>query len=303
MPCPGVTASPGRFELGILEITKPLVLEGAKVSFKSPTANAWSASFVRHLKSGLERAPLEDPQRLMARVCHAAQAIFDSRSHALSDVPSLTVLGVCALILSAYRELVIQLGSSDKAYEAVERGFVQTYQAFIKNMCKPLLQGVNPSSQTLAEMNFRAWGKRMYKTGHTQVQGAHDVASGSDGSGYFHFFQEHGEPGLAQIVHAADQAWIEAAAAYDHSKIFQRRRTRSSSTDFCPFQFGPAARKRAEAGPDLILELLVNAPAEPVDVDPFEISSGAVRGSSLRERVEERCWALRRDRDRRQVRS
>jgi hypothetical protein len=254
---------------------------------------------MRYLRLELDKPPLEEPEQIMGRVGHAAQAIFDSGLYKLSDLPSHTVLGMCALILSSYRELAIQLGDSGQAYAAIERCFVLSYQAFIKNFCKPLLQAAGPSAQTLTDMNFRAWGKHMYPSGHAKGLGLHAFVWGIEESAYFHFFREHGEAGLAQIIHAADQAWIEASEAYDHAQFFQRRRTLTEDRDFCPFQFVSTVRKRAQAAPDLILELRVKTMAAQIDGDLFEIPSEAVRGDTLRERVEERSWAIAQDIDRR----
>jgi len=253
---------------------------------------------MRYLRVELDTLPLKESEQIMRQISHAAQTIFDSGLHKLSDVHSHTVLGMCALILSSYRELVVQFGDSDMAYAAIERCFVQTYQAFIKNFCKPLLQEAGPSSQTLTEMNFRAWGQHMYPSGHAKGQGVHALVWGIEESAYVHFFREHGEAGLSQIIHAADQAWIEASAAYDHAQFFQSSRARAKDADFSPFQFVSAARKRTQPEPDLILELRVNAADGPMDDDIFEFASGAVQGDTLRERVEQRSWTVHQDSDR-----
>lgn len=238
----------------------PLASYGAQMSFQSSTANAWSASFLRHLKVELDRISLADHRQLMERVCSAAQAMFNARYPALPDVPSYTVLAMCALILSAYRELVVQLGSPARAFDVTKRAFDQAYQAFIKNICKPLLLGSNHSLQTLANMNFRTWSDRMYKKDDARG-GAQAVTLGSDISGYHHFFLEQDEPGLAQIIQHADQAWIEAVAAYGQPQHMERRWPRSCDADFSPFHFAPNAKKNTQARPDVVLELEVNVPA------------------------------------------
>jgi hypothetical protein len=237
---------------------QPLAQQGAKVSFQSATANAWSTSFLRHLNAELAQASRQDHRQLMQRVCSAAQAMFDARRHTLPDLPSHTVLGMCALIVTAYRVLVVESDSTAKAFEMVERVFDQVYRAYVQNICKPLLRDSNHSPQTLARMNFRSWSERMYKGDSTTAQGAHCVALGSDLTGYHHFFREQGEPGLAHIIHAVDQAWIEAVAAYDEPPLREQRLTRARGTGFSPFHFAPKARVRMQARPDVILELQID---------------------------------------------
>lgn len=238
--------------------SQPLALSGVNVSFQSSMANAWGASFLRHLNAELDKAPAHDHHQRMQRVCNAAQAIFNARFHTLPDVPSYTVLGMCGLILSAYRELMVQLGNSGKAFDVVECGFEQTYEAFIQNVCRPLLLSSDHALQTLAKMNFRAWSERMYKTDGSP----HEVTLSSDISGYHHFFLEQDEFGLAQIIHTADQVWIETIAAYGQPQLIERRGTRISENangmGFSPFHFAPSVKKRKEPKLDVILELQVN---------------------------------------------
>ncbi len=284
--------------MNIRVTNSPPALQGVKVSFQSSTANAWGASFLRHLNAELDQASRDDPQ-LMERVCRSAQALFNARLPTLTDAPSRTVLGMCALILSAYRELVVVHGGTAKAFEVIERGFAQTYRAFIQNICKPLLQGENHSPQALSRMNFRTWGEGMGKGGGAKGQGAHALGLDSDSSGYHHFFLAQGEPGLAPIIHAADQAWIAAVAAYSQHQLTELRRVRASDTGFCPFHFAPNARKRIERRPDVILELQINIPSAQLEADRRRSPYAADRRRALRARDDEHTWSLRRPVDRR----
>ncbi len=232
----------------------------AKVSFQSSTANAWAASFVRHLNADLDKLGLQDPVLLVAKVCHRAQAMFNERCQPLPDMQSRTVLGICVLMLSAYRELQTQADHGSRAFDLVEHSFGQAYQAFIQNICKPLLLNANRTPRALVGMNFRAWSERMYPGNGSR----HGVARESDVTGYHHFFQQQGEPALAQIIQHADQAWIEAVAAYGQSQLGERRRTRAgdgagtSSDDFVPFRFAPSGPRPSAPRPDVVLELQIN---------------------------------------------
>lgn len=276
--------------------------QSIKVSFQSPVANAWGASFCRYLKRELEKASKDDAQQSMERVCNAAQLMFNARVHTLPDVPSYTVLGVCALILSAYRELVVQLGSSDQSLGTVERGFAQAYQAFIRNICQPLLQGASHSCGTLAEMNFAVWSKGMYNTENPEGD-RHALVRGVNAAGYALFLREQGEPGLAKIIHEADQAWIHASAAYACPQLNERRRARASDTGFCPFRFDLESntRKRVAAGPEMVLALQINTPVASSDAAYPSRSPSTERGRDLPQGCADGSWTLRNPVDRRQT--
>jgi hypothetical protein len=233
-----------------------------KISFHTSTANAWGMSFLRHLKSEFDHAP-DAQQRVMARVCGAAQMMFDVRFHAQFPASSCVALGMCSLMLAAYRELRVEFDSASKAYDSVERSFARAYQAFIRNVCKPLLLSAHPSSLSLDRMNFKSWSDRMYETGSS----FHPVASSSGATGYQRFFREHDEPALAHMMKSIDQAWIEAVGSYVQSRRREQSGTRTRddlhSTGFAPFQFAPSDGQRAAAKHDVVLELQtpVAAPA------------------------------------------
>lgn len=272
----------------------------AKVSFQSSTANAWAASFVRHLNADLDKVGLQEPTLLMAKVCHRAQAMFNERCPTLTDTQSRTVLGICVLMLSAYRELQTQADHGRRAFDLVGHSFNQAYQAFIQNICKPLLLNANRTPRALAGMNFRAWSESMYPGGGSR----HGVARESDVTGYHHFFQQQGEPALAQIIQHADQAWIEAVAAYGQSQLSERRRTRAaddtgdSSDDFVPFRFAPGGARPSAPRPDVVLELQINVAnvatdrrGNPAAADRRCHWDGIDRRQSARRQDDGRLWS------------
>lgn len=234
-----------------------LPVAGAALAFQTSTANAWGASFLRHLQADMDRCELARSQQLLERVSRQAQALFDTHRSRLSDGPSYTVLGVCALLVAACRELQNELGHAASVRQMVERSFSQTYQAFIQNICKPLLMQARRSPQTLMQMNFKAWGETLFP-GQT-VWGAQ--ARGQEDTGYRRCLQRLGEPGLASIIQQCDQAWIEAVAACGASPLGERRRTRATDqggapeTGFVPFQFGPQAGRQRERHAAQVLEL------------------------------------------------
>lgn len=274
-----------------------LALPVVKVSFQSSTADAWAASFLRYLNTDLDKLGLPDSRLLMAQICHTAQPKFNERCHTLPDTQSRTVLGMCVLMLSAYRELSAKLDSVGQAFDLVERGFDQAYQAFIQNICKPLLLNTNRSPQTLAGMNFKAWSERLYPRDRSR----NDIARNADITGYHHFFSTQGAPALAQIIQRADQAWIEAVAAYGQSRLGERRQTRASDgagscgTGFVPFRFAPSGSGRMAHKPDVILELQINVAADrrgnPSAADRRRHWDGIDRRQLARRQDDDRIWS------------
>ncbi len=221
------------------------------VEFRHPMANAWGTSLLRHLAAGLQREPLGDPQGLMRRIGRTAQAEFRAcfhHRHAPPDASACIVLGVSALMLSAYRELGQALGSPGRAYAIVERALVLAYQSFVRNICLPLLQGLNPEEADVTRMNFQGWG-----------QEAWCAVRGSGQTAYQRFFARHGEPRLAHILQAADQSWIQVLAGYTRSKQIQRQRFEGTESAFSPFHFVPLRSRPAQRRADAVLELATHS--------------------------------------------
>jgi len=233
-----------------------------RLSLHSPTANAWAASFVRHVHGVLEREGHTEARRLLARVCLVTQRQFDAHRPAPVDAQTATALGVCTLMLTTYRELMTSQEPTVAAFDLVRSGFEHAYQAFIQNICKPLLLNAHRSPQTLAGMNFRTWSEALCG------QDAHgrELTRADHAFGYQHFFEVCGVPQLAQIIHRADQAWIEAVAAFGRAQPAGARcRTRASDrvgeTGFVPFHFAPG-RGRAAVRQDEVLELQITMPTD-----------------------------------------
>lgn len=271
-------------------------LAAAKVSFRSSTANAWAASFVRHLGAELAQENVPEARQRLSQVCQAAQVLFDARCPTCPDTASSTVLGMCALMLSTYRQLAAELGDPDQATKLVQRSFDHAYQAFIQNICKPLLLNDSRSPQALAGMNFRAWSARLCPRENHRLRRARE----DDTTGYQHFFMEQGEPALAQIIQRADRAWIAAVASYGPSQRCDSRRTRMSDAamgedGFAPFRFAPRRHGRTNPQTEVILELQLHA--TPGDrrsygagVDRRHHWSGVDRRQAGRRQDDERAW-------------
>lgn len=213
-----------------------LARQAAHVSFGTPTADAWGASFLHQFDNALAQAFWPDHQQLADRACAMAQALFDARCRLLHNKPSHTVLGMCGLILSAYEVLRAQLASAEIAFALVQLSFRRAYQSFIDHVCMPLYLDPDYPADRLSKMNFDSWGR-------------HDDSMARPASSYPLFFKELGEPGLSRIIHDADQAWIEAIAV--------PRRTRAGDARFCPFRFVARAATPQHPGAQRVYGLLV----------------------------------------------
>lgn len=282
--------------MSILVTQETAVPKGKSLSFRSSTANAWGQSFIRHLRVELEETAPDVPLNVVDKVGFSAQLLFNEHYKSMPDAPSYTVLGTCALVLSSYRELTALQGRSSKAFDIVERSFKTTYQAFILNVCKPLVMGSSRTPRSLAKMNFRSWGARMYQSCDSIVGERRRSAKASDICAYHQFFMEQNEPRLSQIVHGPDQAWIEMVSVYGTPEFEERRRQNVINSGFTPFQFAPHAKPRAEHKPAVVLKLHVGLPDDGAASGSQENipSAGRRRG-----KANDQTWAQRETADRR----
>lgn len=285
--------------MSILVPQETAVPKGKSLSFRSSTANAWGQSFIRHLRGELEATAPQVPLDIVDKVGLSAQLLFNEQYKSMPDASSYTVLGVCALVLSAYRELAAQLGSTAKAFDVVERSFKATYQAFILNVCKPLVMGSSRTPRSLAQMNFRSWGARMYQASGSTERERRRNAKASEICAYHQFFMEQNEPSLSHIVHGPDQAWIEMVSVYGTPEFAERRRQNANNSGFAPFQFAPHATPRAEHKPAVVLKLHVGSPDDGAASGRQVDTPSAGRRRGPRGKADEQTWAQRETADRR----
>lgn len=229
------------------------------VAFRNPTANAWGSCFLRHL-----RHELAGSSQCTGQIAQNAQALFETHRAGLPDAAAHTVLGMCSLMQATYRGSSAALGSSQRAFELVERCLVATYQDFIQNICKPLLTQANHTPQALARMNFTRWSERMACTPEAAVA----QKAETDGTGYQRCLRLLGEPALAEIIRRADQAWMDAVASNGMAALDARCGTRhgdrgdARNTGFLPFRFAAKAARGASGRQDRVFELQIHLPAD-----------------------------------------
>jgi len=223
------------------------------IAFRTATANAWGASFLRHLRA-------EAPQQV-DEICVQAQRLFDARQEGLPDAPSHTVLGVCALMVASYRTLRLGPSAAGPALAQVERCLLASYEDFIQNICKPLLLNAGRSAQALARMNFQAWSERM-------AQPAPRGFGRPATAGYARCFADLDEPALAQIIERADRAWIALVATSARASPGEQRGTRAADRQgasrggFEPFRFAPRPSRQRSDPFEVVLELQTHTPAD-----------------------------------------
>jgi hypothetical protein len=273
--------------------------QSAQLSFQSSTATAWGQSFLRHFQAELDTLSLPAQQKVVERVAQAAQTLFNQRYLSMPDVTCYTVLGMCSLVLAAYRESAAFLDSADQAFDLVERSFRATYQAFIQNVCKPLVLGSSRSPRSLTKMNFRTWSECMYRPDGVAGRDRRSNATGPGISGYHQFFIEQNEPGLSHIIDAADKAWIETASSYGTPEFVERRKNNAAGSGFTPFQFAPQAKRFVDHKPAIVLKLHVGSHVDQPLSGHSEDTTEADRRRGQRGRTEDRSWSQRKPADRR----
>jgi hypothetical protein len=240
---------------------------GIGVGFGFTMANAWGLSFLRHLSAECESAQFDGTSQLMQRIGRTAQTLFHAYLPTSADAAVCTVLGVSALMVSAEQVLGVELGHSHRARATVERAFVQTYQAFVRNVCLPLLQSQGQAQTLLEGMNFEAWGRRLSQLLRQRETGGPRLED--ETWAYSLFFQQHGAPHLAQIMRAADQAWIHALADHRRRCCEHRPHTRvEEHAGFAPFHFVPAMLRPLPRRSDAVFELDLGSPRAGSDLAP-----------------------------------
>lgn len=225
------------------------------IAFDSRTADAWGRGFMRHLKG--ELVYLLDAQRsesLSTKICEQAQALFSVRQDQLNHDSGRIALGMCCLLLVALREMGQALQNASKAYDSVERCLVRTYEAYIRNVCRPLMNNPGSTAADLRAMNFREWSRHLYAP---RVDRSSQSPVNEE-IGYRRFFREHGETSLAHMLFAVDQAWIDAL----NSQLRRHSEGPSSlhgidDSEFLPFCFVPSGSKPSAPEAESVLELLL----------------------------------------------
>ena len=210
-----------------------------KVAFGSLQANGWGKTFLRHLGREIEASLPGEPRPVLERVRDAAQQLFDAESSSLPDKQGRMILGMCVVVLAAYRELGTLTGDAQRAYSLVEAAFRKSYQTLFKLMYASLLLVSRDPVRRLSGMDLA-------KNGHTMMGASMRFGQHTDADSttmivsrcaFHQFFVDHGEPSLTRLICAWDRNWMDVLNASKRPVRVERPHTISTGAETCHFRF------------------------------------------------------------------
>jgi hypothetical protein len=224
-----------------------------KVAFGSLQANSWGKTLLRHLGKEIEGILPGKTRPVLERVRDTAQQIFDAENQSLPDKQARMILGMCAVVLAAYRELVAVTEDAQRAYTIVEAAYRKSYQTLFKLMYGSLLVFRDPvrrlSGMDLAKNGQRIMGASM---SFGQQKDANSTTMIVTRCAFHQFFVDHGEPSLTRLICAWDRNWMDVLNASKRPIRIERPSTISTGAEACHFRFVRDTDKRDTAAYDVI---------------------------------------------------
>ena len=210
-----------------------------KVSFGSLQANSWGNTLLRHLRKEVEVTLPAETRPVLERVRDAAQQLFDAESQSLPDKQAHMILGMCAVVLAAYRELVAVTDDAQRAYTIVDAAFRKSYQTLSKLMYGSLLLFARDPVQRLSEMDLKKRGQKVMGSsmGFAQETSADSTTRIVTRCAFHQFFVDHQEPSLTRLVCAWDRNWMDVLNNSKRSIRIERPSTISTGAETCQFRF------------------------------------------------------------------
>ena len=210
-----------------------------KVSFGSLQANSWGNTFLRHLRKEVEVTLPAETRPVLERVRDAAQQLFDAESQSLPDKQAHMILGMCAVVLAAYRELVTVTDDAQRAYTIVDAAFRKSYQTLGKLMYGSLLLFARDPVQRLSGMDLKKRGQKVMGSSmdFAQETSADSTTMIVTRCAFHQFFVDHQEPSLTRLVCAWDRNWMDVLNNSKRSIRIERPSTISTGAETCQFRF------------------------------------------------------------------
>ena len=233
-----------------------------RMSFGHGTANGWARSFLRHLTAEVNKALPGNQRRVVHRVRDAAQALFDARSHALPDTQARFILGMCALVLAGYREVLGKAGDPQQAFAVAREACYRTSHTPMRLMMRVMLWCIRDPVTWLSRKSLAALSRRQYGTSMGfEEEVAPDRATLIVTHCAFHqFFVEHGAPQLTRIICEWDRHWMDVLDASPRPIRTERPTTISTGAERCQFHLIRDPAKAGKGTRDVVLGWVATAP-------------------------------------------
>lgn len=207
-------------------------------SFDTLDANIWRWQFLRQLRRRVSRLGLDSD--LVHRTAESAQLIFNDHRGDAPDKQGVAVVGLNALLLAAYRELVDAGLQRAIAFDTVRDTFracfgrpTQLVVGMVMMLCKDPVRFFQ--RVRLSRVFGRIFGKMFTFEDRYTEQGV-ELRITKCGSN--EFFISQGEPLLTRIFCEWDQNWLSPIQLSRHAIKVDRPVTMATGAGHCEFHFG-----------------------------------------------------------------
>ncbi|WP_082521310.1 L-2-amino-thiazoline-4-carboxylic acid hydrolase [Sphingopyxis sp. Root214] len=207
-------------------------------SFGTFDANLWRWQFLRQLRRQLGRLGLD--RGLVRRTAESAQLIFNDHRGDAPDKQGVTVVGLNALLLAAYRELIDAGVQRTVAFDAIRNTFRACFHKPTQLAVRTVMLLSNDPVRLLQRVRLsrvfgRIFGKMFTFEDRYSEQGV-ELRITKCGSN--EFFIRHGEPLLTLIFCEWDQNWLGPIQSSRHAIKVDRPVTMATGAGHCEFHIG-----------------------------------------------------------------
>jgi hypothetical protein len=168
-----------------------------------------------------------------------------------------SIIGMCSLVLAAYREVATTLNNRKTALDIVKAAFHENYRTFGEMMNRPLLWFSRDPVSLLSKLNLKKWSRWMYGTsmGFEQERTRDRVTLLVNRCAFHEFFAQEGEPELTRLFCEWDRHWMDVLDSSTRPVRTERPSTISTGADACRFHFVRDTHKEGQPKRDVILEV------------------------------------------------
>jgi hypothetical protein len=205
--------------------------------FESIIFAVMARTFLLRLKGELAASSTPDPP--LARIKESGRQIFDRLRGEQPDLQACVIAGICSLVLAGYRELLISIGSRERAQAVVGRAFSAMLGKWMASSVQLLVAMSRDPVRILSRLPMTglgrwAWGKSM---GFQQWSTNDSVFHVINRCAFDQFFTEQGEPQLTRLFCKCDAAWMNVINRSERPIRIDRPATISTGSATCQFIF------------------------------------------------------------------
>lgn len=218
-----------------------------KLSFGTLDANLWRWQFLRNLRQQVRRRGLDS--NLIRCTAERAQVLFNENRCDAPDKQGIAVVGINALVLAGYRELVSAGVSRTVAFDTMRDTFRGCFSGSTRLSVRVVMALCRDPVLLLRRVRlsrvFGALFGRMFTFEDRNTEEGVELRITKCGS--HEFFVSQGEPLLTRILCEWDHNWLGPIQSSRHSVNVERPVTMATTgAEHCEFHIRRAGKVRAE---------------------------------------------------------